>query len=117
MGDRGLRPDNVRGHFQGVWKGGGGLEPEPSYRGRIAAHDDDSAEMFEGVAAPVPHVEGMDAVVGVRGPVQVDVPLVFGELLLVAAFDLDRVGGIGQDLFKEVDVARVVNRVKPQGVG
>ena len=64
------------------------------------------------VAPPVPHVERVDAVVRVAGAVQVAVPLVLGELLLVAGLDLDRVGRVGEHLLEEVDVARVVNGVE-----
>ena len=58
---------------------------------------------------PVPHVEGMDAVVGVRRAVQVDVPRVGRVVLLELRLDRRRVGGLGQHLLEEVDVGRVVH--------
>ena len=54
----------------------------------------------------------MDAVVGVRRAVEVDVPGVGGEVLFELRFDLRRIGGLGQHLLEEVDVARVVARVE-----
>ena len=73
-------------------------------------------EVLEGVGAPVPHVEGMDPVVGVAGPVEVDVPGVGGERLLEPVGHLDRIGRLAQHLLEEVDVARVVDRVElPRG--
>ena len=64
------------------------------------------------VRAPVPHVERVHAVVGVRRPVQVAVPLVLGVALLEAPLDLDRVGRLAQHLLVEVHVGRVVHRVE-----
>ena len=61
------------------------LEPEPPHRGPVAADDDHRARGAEGVRAPVPHVERVHAVVGVARPVEVDVPRVGGEGLLVLA--------------------------------
>ena len=106
------RPDDVGGHLEGVVQRGRGREAEAPDRARLAADDDDLAEVGQAVAAPVPHVERVDAVVGVARAVEVAVPLVLGVLLLVAALDLDRVGGLGQHLLEEVDVARVVDRVE-----
>ena len=50
--------------------------------------------------------------VGVARAVQVHVPGVGGELLLVLGLDLGRVGGLGQHLLEEVDVAGVVDGVE-----
>ena len=66
----------------------------------------------ERVGAPVPHVERVDAVVGVARPVEVDVPGIGGEGLLVLRLDLEQVGRLGEHLLEEVDVARVVDRVE-----
>ena len=58
----------------------------------------------------------MHAVVGVAVAVQVDVPLVLGELLLVLLLKFDRIGRLGKELLEEVDVTRVVHRVElPRG--
>ena len=46
----------------------------------------------------------MHAVVGVAVAVQVDVPLVLGELLLVLLLEFDRIGRLGKELLEEVDV-------------
>ena len=83
IGDRGRRPDGVGCHLERVLHGRCGLEAEATNRTGVAADDDDLAQPLEGVAAPVPHVERMHAVVGVAVAVQVDVPLVLGEVLLV----------------------------------
>ena len=77
---------------------------------RLSAHDDHPAQVLEGVGPPVPHVERVDAVVGVAGPVQVPVPLVGREALLVGLLDLHRVGGVRQHLLEEVDVGGMVDR-------
>ena len=87
------------------------LEAQAPHRGAVAAHDDHRAQVLEGVRAPVPHVEGMDAVIGVARAVEVDVPGVGGEGLLVLA-DLGGVGRLGQHLLEEVDVAGVVAGVE-----
>ena len=78
----------------------------------VAADPDDLAQVLERVRAPVPHVEGVDAVVGVRGPVQVGVPGVGRVLLLEPLLDDRRVGRLGEHLLEEVDVRRVVQRVE-----
>ena len=54
----------------------------------------------------------MHAVVGVRRPVQVPVPLVLRVPLLVAVLDDLRVGRVGEDFFEEIDVAGMVYRVE-----
>ena len=64
------------------------------------------------VGAPVPHVEGVHAVVGVAGAVEVHVPRVGGEGLLELLVHPHRVDGLGQHLLVEVDVARVVAGVE-----
>ena len=90
---------------------------KPSRRtARVAADEDHLHRGAAAVRAPVPHVERVDAVVGVARPVQVAVPLVLGEALLERLLDLDRVGRLGQHLLEEVDVARVVDRVELHGV-
>ena len=62
-----------------------GLKPSRRTARGVAADDDDLAQVLQGVRAPVPHVERVDAVVGVARAVEVAVPLVLGELLLVLA--------------------------------
>ena len=73
-------------------------------------------KVLKGVRAPVPHVEGMHAVIGVPCAVEVDVPGVGGERLFVLP-DLCGVGRLGQHLLEEVDVARVMSRVERPGGG
>ena len=53
--------------------------------------------------------------IGVGGPVQVAIPVVLGVLLLPLLRHHVRVGGVGQHLFEEVDVARVVHGVELVG--
>ena len=65
VGDRGVAADDVLGHLQGVPQRRRRLEAHPPHRFRVAADDDHAAEVLEGVGAPVPHVERVDAVVGV----------------------------------------------------
>ena len=105
----GSAADGVGRHLQGVGQRRGRREAQTAHRPGVAADDDDPAEVLEGVGAPVPHVEGVDPVIGVAGAVQVAVPLVGGEALLVGLLDLDRVGGGRQDLLEEVDVRRMVD--------
>ena len=106
------RPTTSLGHLQRILQGRRGGEPRAGAPPGLAAHDDDLAGVRQAVAAPVPHVEGVHAVVGVARAVQVAVPLVLGELLLVAGLDLDRIGRVGQHLLEEVDVAGVVDGVE-----
>ena len=108
----GCAADDVGGHLEGVLQRGRRGEAEAAHRARLAADDDHLADVGHAVAAPVPHVEGVDAVVGVARAVEVPVPLVLGVLLLEAGLDLDRIGGLGEHLLEEVDVARVVHRVE-----
>ena len=79
----GVRPDDVGRHLERVVQRRRGHEAEAAHGPRVAADDDHPAEVLQRVRAPVPHVERVDAVVGVARPVQVAVPLVLGELLLV----------------------------------
>ncbi len=65
MGDRRISADDVFGHLERVGQGRCRFEPHPPDRCAIAADDDHATEVLEGVGAPVPHVEGMHAVVGV----------------------------------------------------
>ena len=76
------------------------------------AHEDHVAAVIAAVRAPVPHVERVHAVIGVRRAVQVDVPRVACVALLERRLDLLGVGGLGEHLFEEVDVARVMDRVE-----
>ncbi len=57
----------------------------------------------------------MDAVVGVRGAIQVPVPVILGVLLLPLLRHHVRVAGVGEHLFEEVDVAGVMHRVELVG--
>ena len=91
MRDRWLTPDHVACHLEGIVHGRRGSESEAANRARLAAHDDDLTEVLERVGAPVPHVERVDAVVRVARAVEVPVPLVLSEPLLVALLDLERV--------------------------
>ncbi|MFA0748810.1 MAG: hypothetical protein EORIYHIE_002679, partial [Candidatus Fervidibacter sp.] len=59
-------------------------------------------------AAPIPHVECMDAVIGVFVPIQVDVSLVGSERRFKFALHLPRVAGLREDEVPEVNVTRMV---------
>ena len=91
-----------------------GLNPRRRTAARSPPTTITAAQVLERMRAPVPHVERVDAVVGVARPVEVDVPRVGGEGLLVLA-DLGGVGGLGQHLLEEVDVARVMPGVEGPG--
>ena len=67
--------------------------------------------------APVPHVERVHAVVGVRRPVEVDVPGVLGVRLLELRLDRRRIGRFDEHFLEEVDVARVVQLAEFVGTG
>ena len=108
----GLVADHVARHLEGVGQGARRGEPHPPHRLGVAADHDHPAQVLEGVCAPVPHVEGVDPVVGVAGAVEVDVPRIGGVGLLVLLVHLDGIGGLGQHLIEEVDVARMVGGVE-----
>ncbi len=88
-----------------------GLKPSRRTAARSPPTMITATEVLQGVRAPVPHVERVDPVVRVAGPVQVHVPGVCRVGLLVL-LDLDGVCRLRQDLFEEVDVARMVPRVE-----
>src|SRR5579864_3978106 len=100
-----VAPDDVRCHLERVRHRGCRFEAEPPDGAAIPADDDYGTEMLERVRAPVPHVEGVHPVVGVAGAVEMYVPGVGGEGLLVLA-DARGVGRLGEHLLEEIDVAR-----------
>ncbi len=111
----GATADDVGGHLEGVVHRRGGHEPEPPDRRRMAADDDHPGGPLLTVGSPIPGIERVDTVVGVAGAVEVAVPLVLGVLLLPLLTHDHRVGGIGEHLLEEIDVARVVHRVELRG--
>ncbi len=106
------RPTTSLAISSASWQGGGGPEAEAAHGPGVASDDDHPAEVLQGVGSPVPHVEGMHTVVGVARAVQVAVPLVLGEAPFVGPLDLVGIGGLGEHLLEEVDVAGVVDRME-----
>ncbi len=65
--------------------------------------------MFKGVGAPVPHVERVNSVIGVRSSVKMPVPLILCVPFLILVFDDFWVRAVCQYFFEKVDVAGVVH--------
>src|SRR5258708_3253469 len=87
MGHARVTSHHVLGHLERVPQRRCRLESQTPDRTRVAAHDDHRADVVERVRAPVPHVERVDAVIGMARSVQVPVPLVGGKPLLVRLLD------------------------------
>ena len=85
---------------------------------RAPAHDD-PAQVVLPIAGPVPHIEGMHAVVGVGLPVEAPVALIVGIFGFETLFDFGGVTGLREDVVVEVDVGGVVGGIEPlvQGMG
>ena len=112
VADRGRPADHVGCDLEGVVHRRRRREAETSHGPCVTADDDHPPAVLHPVGAPIPHVEGVDAVIGVARAVEVPVPLVGGVLLLPLLRHLVRIGGVGENLLEEVDVARMVDRVE-----
>ncbi|CAB4723496.1 unannotated protein [freshwater metagenome] len=112
VGDGRAGAHRPRRHLEGVGQRRGRAEAQAGCDPTVATHPDDVAHVVHRVRRPVPHVERVHPVVGVRGAVEVDVPGVVGELLLVLLTDDRRIGRLGEDLLVEIDVRRVVQLVE-----
>ena len=114
-----VRADCVLGHLEGFGYGVGAAEAHALGGLGVAAHDDDAAQVVEGMGSPVQYRERVGAVVGVGAAVEGAVPGVVSVLLLVLLVDLAYVVGLGERLVLHVYVARVVDFVvvRRHGVG
>jgi len=85
----------------------------------FGAGTNDATHMGAAVFAPIPHIEGVHAVVGVALAVEVNVAWVFGELFFIFMREDVGVAGFGEEAVEEFEVAGVVYRVKliVEGVG
>src|SRR5215210_4865626 len=107
VGDARARTDDGMGDLQGIGYGVGAFVAHTRGGVRVAADEDDTAEVVEGVCAPLPGREGVEAVVGVGGAVEGPVPGVQGVLVLEPPLPLVRVGRLRDDLVEVRPVARV----------
>src|SRR5919199_579281 len=108
VGGARARADGILRHLEGLGHSVGALEAHALGGHRIAADEDDVAEVLEGVGCPVQDRERVHAVVGVGVAVERSVPRVAGVPLLVARGDLVQVGRLREHLVPQVYVARVV---------
>ena len=80
----GRAANNIASNFQSIVECRRRSEAESTNGGGVATHNDDLSAMLKRMAAPVPHVERVNAVVRISCAVQVLVPLVFSKLLFKA---------------------------------
>ena len=108
VGDGRRTTHNIAGNFQSIIESRRRSETESTNGGCIAAHNDDLATVLKGMAAPVPHVEGVSGVVGLARAVHLDVPGVPREVVLEALVQLHGVAGARQQLVEELHVGGVL---------
>ncbi len=111
VGEGRIAADHISCHLKSVAHSGGRAKAHSFDCPSIPAHNDHLANVFKSMRAPIPHIKRVHAVIGVRRPIQVSVPLVFGVTFFIFLLDCLGIGAVGQHLFKKIDVAGVVDGV------